>query len=373
MKDIYRKRLEKFSNEMKARNVSAVIFEDSEEKRDISVRYFSGHPSDAILIITADGMSTLIPWDENLAAKVALSDKTIPYTKFDRKNTKTVSEVLKGLCLDKNSVIEFSPSTSYVQFMEYSATLEGLNSVCKNNGMHSFAVAMRSVKDSYEIECTKKACSITCSITDEIEKKLIDKSIVTESDVALFIEKRLREENCERTGFDTLAAGPERSFAIHAFPSYTNKNWGNAGLSILDYGVVYNGYTSDATITIARGSLSSEQKKIISLVQKAADTVREMYAPKKSLLKAHIKAQEIFAQEGRSMPHSLGHGIGLEIHEAPFVSSRANEELCFEEGNIVTLEPGLYDPELGGVRLENDILITKNGNEMLTNSRIIML
>lgn len=73
------------------------------------------------------------------------------------------------------------------------------------------------------------------------------------------------------------------------------------------------------------------------------------------------------------MPHSLGHGTGLEIHELPFISTRTNDENLFKVGNIVTLEPGLYDSELGGCRLENDILITESGNQVLTNSQIFYL
>ena len=73
------------------------------------------------------------------------------------------------------------------------------------------------------------------------------------------------------------------------------------------------------------------------------------------------------------MPHGLGHGIGLEIHEEPFVSKRTEESTVFKPGMIVTLEPGLYDPKKGGCRLENDILICESGNLQLTNSRIITL
>ena len=73
------------------------------------------------------------------------------------------------------------------------------------------------------------------------------------------------------------------------------------------------------------------------------------------------------------MPHSLGHGTGLEIHEAPFISMRAAGDSLFKEGNIVTLEPGLYDSKIGGCRLENDVLITKEGPVILTNSKIFRI
>ena len=86
-----------------------------------------------------------------------------------------------------------------------------------------------------------------------------------------------------------------------------------------------------------------------------------------------MKVDKIFAKAKMKMPHSLGHGTGLEIHEAPFVRSKASLETVFQPGMIVTLEPGLYDPELGGCRYENDILITESGNGVLTQSRIVRI
>ena len=250
---------------------------------------------------------------------------------------------------------------------------------CIKNSVHYEVKALRAKKDEYEIACTKKACEITSNMTDEILNMLRTGRIKTEADVALFAEKELRLQGCERTSFDPLAAGPSRSFAIHAFPGYTASSWGtlkadgSAGLSLLDYGVCFEGYASDCTVTVAKGKLSKEQNEILDLVQEAADSCLPLYAPGKSVLAAAQKADAIFAKAGKKMPHGLGHGTGLEIHEAPFVNMRATPELLFAPGNIVTLEPGLYDATLGGCRLENDILITQEGNLVLTNSRIVRL
>ena len=206
-----------------------------------------------------------------------------------------------------------------------------------------------------------------------IEEKIKTGEIKTESDVALLIERELRANGCQRTGFDTLAAGPERSFAIHAFPGYTNAAWPAQGLSILDFGVVYNGYTSDTTLTVAKGELTEGQEKIVRLVQKAADECLKLYVPGKTIVDAAKKADNVFAAEKMKMPHTLGHAIGLEIHEFPRVSTKVDPELTFAPGMILTLEPGLYDPKHGGCRLENDVLITAEGNEVITHSKIIRI
>src|SRR5574344_825368 len=341
---------------LEADKVSVVMFENCEERPDPAIRYLTGFPGDGLLLLSPTD-SILIPWDENPAEQYAHVDKIVPYTKFGRNNVKAVSTILHEIEADDKPVIEIEPCTPYPLFLKYLDALEDWDVRCKETCIHAFVSELREKKDHYEIACTRKACGITSHLTDMIEKKVKGGSLKTETDVALFIEKELRLLGCERTGFDTLAAGPSRSFAIHAFPGYTSGSWGSDGLSILDYGVVFNGYTSDATITIAKGRLSAKQEKLLSLVQKAADSCRQLYKDGGKIIDASNKADEIFYKAKLKMPHGLGHGTGLEIHEYPFVSHRATSDEEFIPGMIVTLEPGLYDPKLGGVRLENDVLI----------------
>ncbi len=369
---IYSDRRKRFIQKMKEEKLDAVIFEDTEDHRDPSIRYFSGHTNDAALVISAAGNSVLIPWDENLAHRNAFVEKIIPSTRYERNYLRGIKAVL-GTMKFTSQRIEISPATPYPKFLEYIDELNNYDILCKEKGIHDYAVQMRSIKDEYEIECTKEAARIGDLIIDEIEKEIKNGKIKTETDVALLIERECRVHGCERTGFDTLAAGPDRSFAIHAFPNYTAGLWPAKGLSILDFGVVYKGYTSDTTVTVAKGELSPGQKELLELVKKASTECLELYKKDVPVKAAAAKADEIFTRSHRSMPHGLGHGIGLEIHEAPFVRQRATSEEKFLPGMIVTLEPGLYDPELGGVRLENDVLITEKGNEVITHSRIIEL
>ncbi|MBR5966294.1 MAG: aminopeptidase P family protein [Treponema sp.] len=369
---IYSDRRERFIQKMKSENIDAVIFEDSEDHRDPNVRYFSGHPSDAALVINQSGACVLIPWDDNLARQNAFVDKIIPSTRYERNTLRAIKAVL-GTMKFSSQKIEISPATPYPKFLEYVDELNIYDVLCKEKGVHSYAQEMRQCKDEYEIECVKEAARVGDLIIAQIEKQIKAGKIKTETDVALLIERECRARGCERTGFDTLAAGPERSFAIHAFPGYTAGAWPAKGLSILDFGVVYKGYTSDTTLTVAKGKLSAEQKKLLDLVQKAYNECLELYKKDVPVKAAAAKADEVFAKARRSMPHGLGHGIGLQIHEAPFVRQRADSECLFKPGMIVTLEPGLYDPDLGGVRLENDVLITESGNQVLTKSKILVV
>ena len=374
LEQIYKTRREALRNYLEETDTGAAVFIDSEEHRDPSIAYYTGHANDAVLIIFTDGCTILIPWDEILARKNGFYDKLIPYTRYKNKEIDAVKAVLNMTASHrKTSKIELPPYLSYPQYLRFLDALSNYDCSCKEDGAYKFTVNARLIKDEYEIECTKEAARIGDLIIEKIEKQIKSGEIKTETDVALLIERECRLHGCDRTGFDTLAAGPSRSFAIHAFPNYTAAEWPGKGLSILDFGVVYKGYTSDTTITIAKGKLSEAQEKQLSLVQKAYDECLKLYTKEHSVQEAAKKADSVFATAKKKMPHTLGHGIGLEIHEFPRVSTKTSPELLFAPGMIITLEPGLYDEETGGCRLENDILITENGNEILTHSRIIRL
>lgn len=371
MKKIYRARVDRVADWLTQNDIGTAVFIDNEEHREPSLRYLTGHTSDAVLIVFSDGYDVLVPWDEILAKKISISNKMIPFTKFKNSDLDATVSIIKNSTHAKNKKVELPPYLTYPKFLKFVDGLNESDCLCREKGVHQFVTECRMVKDEYEIECTKEACRIGDKIIDKIEKQIKNGKIKTEMDVALLIEKELRLNGCERAGFDTLAAGPSRSFAIHAFPGYTDAAWPGEGLSILDFGVVYNGYTSDTTVTVAKGKLTPEQEEQLDLVSKAYNECLKLYKPGASIKAAADKADKIFAAAKRKMPHTLGHGIGLEIHEYPRVSSKNDEKLLFKPGMILTCEPGLYDETSGGVRWENDVLITENGNEVLSHSRII--
>lgn len=199
------------------------------------------------------------------------------------------------------------------------------------------------------------------------------KSELTETDIALFIETEGRKLGAEGTGFETLAASPERSFSIHPFPSYSDKTAPAEGLTIIDFGHKYSGYTSDVTTTAACGRLTERQEKMISLVEEAVSAFESILAPGLSTVELTESVTSIFEKNGFTMPHALGHGIGLDVHESPVLKSIKETETFLKPGMVLAIEPGIYCPESGGVRLENDYLITETGFEKLTNSKIIRL
>lgn len=375
MQMIHQKRRADLVTWMARNSVSVVVIEDTEGRRDPALRYFSGHPCDALLLITVTGHAVLCPWDNNLAEQRAQVDVIVPYSEFGRHPVTAIQLLTERIGVPPQSRIEIPSQTPYPLFLTYVEALFGYNVLCrKDGGAHEEIERMRSIKDLLEIEHIEKAAAITDTLIDQVEKQVRSGKIKTEIDAALFLERSAREHPlAERCGFETLAAGPSRSCFIHPFPSCTASPFGTEGLSILDFGIMVEGYTSDVTLTIAAGKLTTAQEKMISLVEKAYKASLGLYKPGIATKEASAACDEVFRKAKKSMPHALGHGIGLEPHEGPAIRNREDSQWVFEPNMVVTLEPGLYDAVHGGCRLENDILITEKGNRVLTKSRIIRL
>jgi Xaa-Pro dipeptidase len=354
--------------------IDLFVIEDTEGRRSASLRYLSGHPNDGVLFLSRRGRASLFPWDTALAAQYADADEILPYTDFGRRPREAIAGFLRKEFTGGGPKIALPPAMPYPAVIQISEEIRkefpGAEILCTNEGPDAFIGKMRIIKDAEEIALLRKAADILNTLSHGIEKSVRGKSLVTETDAALFIERECRVLGAEGASFPTLAAGPDRSFGIHAFPGYTAAPFAAPGLSILDFGVSVEGYAGDVTLTFAAGKLSGKQKTMTGLVEEAYTAALELCGPGESTVKIAKTVEQIFARHNFVMPHSLGHGLGLEVHEAPFLRTAQESDVILRPGMIFTLEPGLYDPQAGGVRLENDILITETGKEVLTRSRI---
>jgi Xaa-Pro dipeptidase len=357
---------------MAREGIALAMFEDAEDRRDPSIRWLSGQPSDALLFLSVDKKSLLIPWDINMAMIYADADTILPFTEFGRQAHKAAAGTVEKFKVPGGSKIEIPPATSYPSFLHFVETLPDYDVICRERGLHSEAGDLRAVKDEEEIKILRRAAGLTNKLIDLLEKNVRSGKIKTEADAAFLIDREARRQGCEGTGFTTIAAGPDRSFGIHAFPSYTGAGFGGPGFSILDFGLKYSGYTTDVTLTFVRDP-SAAQEKQLGLVEKAYRLGLSMMEEGQSARKIAAAVDGFFGKSKKFMPHGLGHGIGLAEHEGPFIRNGEDNAWVLKSGMVVTLEPGLYDPVLGGCRLENDILITGSGCEMLTGARIIRL
>lgn len=363
---MYKTRQERAAAWLGSQQIDAAFIQN-----DSDVRYLTGMPYGSLLFLFAGGKTILVPWDAILAEKIAYADEILPYTAYGRVIENAFAEVLKLQAADSGSRVEIPASTTYLRAEKLKRVYTDNELICRDDGFSTFLHDCRMVKDKDELEVLKRAASLTDQLLDELIEQIRHKNLDSETDVALFLESEARKRGAEGMGFETIAAGPTRSFGIHAFPAYTKEAFGTPGMSILDCGVRIDGYTSDITLTLVRGTISPLQEQMVSLVQKAYDRSAEMVKPGANTYTIARAVDELFSEHDFSMPHALGHGIGLDVHEAPTLRNRESDSVELQPGMVITLEPGLYHADAGGVRLENDFLVTETGCKALTNSRIL--
>ena len=221
---------------------------------------------------------------------------------------------------------------------------------------------LRAIKDNEEIENIKEACRIT----DECFEFLLEyiKPGMTEKQIARKIQDYYMD-NAEGISFEPIVASGENSSKPHAVP--TDRTIKENDIITIDMGCKIKGYCSDMTRTIFLGEPTDEQKYVYDLVLK--NQLKSLYEMKDGASIKDISkiVTSNFALEGYDLVHSLGHGVGLDIHEIPFI--RESNDHVLKEKMVVTNEPGIYIPANFGVRIEDTVLITKDGNEILTKSK----
>lgn len=227
-----------------------------------------------------------------------------------------------------------------------------------------FLMQKRMVKDADEIKLIKKSCDITKKGFAYIQKHL--KEGVTEAELAKRLEIYLLESGAEKMAFDPIIAFGKNAANPHYTPQKVKLKKND--LILIDAGSVYQNYHSDMTRTYIKGKISEKMQKLIELTKLAQREAIKICKPKVTVRELNECVQAIFKehQVESLFIHGLGHGVGLEIHEGPSLGLFANPEMTLEEGMVITIEPGLYVPDLGGVRIEDSILITATGNKNLT-------
>lgn len=223
---------------------------------------------------------------------------------------------------------------------------------------------IRMVKDEGEIANIKKAAEIVDKAYEYI--LTVAKAGMTEKELKALLESKMLHLGADDTSFDTIVASGYRGALPHGVAS--DKVIASGDMVTLDFGAYYNGYVSDITRTFAVGQPSDEMIKIYNIVLKAQKTAVSQIKSGMTGMEIDKIARDIIAEAGygENFGHSLGHGIGLEIHERPMLSHKADNIL--QPNHCVTVEPGIYVNGLGGVRIEDDILIQENGGQCFTNS-----
>ncbi len=221
---------------------------------------------------------------------------------------------------------------------------------------------LREVKDADEIRKMRRAAALGCRLFEEVLEHIIEGA--TEMEVAAHLEFAARMAGAEAMSFETIVASGKRSAMPHGTASRAKLP--KRGFVTLDFGVVLNGYCSDMTRTVHIGKASSRERDVYHSVLEAQVAAVAAIAAGVSCEEVDTAARSVLKKAGlaKAFSHSTGHGVGLEIHEGPRVAAKQTQVL--EAGMVITIEPGAYLAGEFGVRIEDMVLVTAKGGEVLT-------
>lgn len=248
---------------------------------------------------------------------------------------------------------------TFAEYKHYEERLEGI--LLCNIG--DVIETMREVKSEEEIATIEKVQSITDAAFAELLSVLSPN--MTEIEVAAELEYRMRRLGADGVAFDTIAVSGSQSALPHGTPRPCKLE---RGFLTMDFGARYGGYCSDMTRTVSIGKANTEMKRLYETVLSAQRAALDFLRAGVRGSEADGVARAIIDKDYKgTFGHSLGHGVGLYIHENPRLSAKSEKKLCV--GNIVTVEPGIYIEGLHGCRIEDMVVILENGIKNLTKSR----
>lgn len=226
---------------------------------------------------------------------------------------------------------------------------------------------MGIIKTKREILLIKKAASISNSCIDVIKRSLAED--ITERELARIVRREINHHGATLS-FETLVGSGYRSRMIHTKPHVADKKI--SGLGYIDFGARYKGYVSDVTVPFIKGKIGRKEKKVVDLVIKGYNLAVNSVKVGEPCWRLHEKVNNFFQKHGFRMQHSLGHGIGLKVHERPIIGKPRKKlnkkrrliwekikKITFKPNMIFTIEPAIYTKKFG-CRIENDFLLTKN-------------
>jgi Xaa-Pro aminopeptidase len=223
---------------------------------------------------------------------------------------------------------------------------------------------LREVKDADELNLIRTAALVGCDLFDGMLTYL--EAGLTETEVAATLEYAARLSGAEGMSFDTIVASGERSALPHG--RATRAKLPKQGFVTLDFGVILDGYCSDMTRTVHLGKASPDERDVYDSVLEAQETAVAAVAPGVTAGEVDEAARSVLRRVklDKYFSHSTGHGVGLEIHEGPRLAAKQTQVL--QQGMVITIEPGVYMPGRFGLRIEDMVLVTANGGEVLTPS-----
>jgi len=355
MRSYYKQRIEKIIEKMNNVPVDGALLTDP-----ASVQYFTG----LNLVSSERSLYSLIDVNGNV---VIFAPKLEVNQAKDEAKLGEIVEVPRGLKAF-DAILEYIRSKGLKSLgidstkISYSIVQRLTNNEIKLNDISNIIAYIRSKKDSIELENIIRAITITEQALD-VAKSMIMEGI-KELDIMNAIISEMISNNAEWIAFIPIVASGVRSAYPHG--SSTNKILRSDELVVVDLGARVNGYCSDLTRTFTVGKPDEKKEELYQIIVEAIEEALSIIASNIKTSEVDKAARQIIEKKGYGeyFTHGLGHGFGLEVHEYPTLSALSEDIL--EEGQVVTVEPGIYIPGFGGIRIEEDILITKHGYQLLS-------
>ncbi len=346
---------EKVQNILKDKGLDAVLVSDG-----FNMRYISGFTgATGYLLITKNSRTLFTDSRYTVAAKAQAPDFNVVIISTDKGYTDCINDILNAENIKKLGFE--SQNIIYSDFLRLNEKLAVKEFVPITDEL----TRLRRIKTEEEIGFLRQAEHIGDIAFNEILGHI--KPGVTELEIAAKLEYIMKCNGAEKLSFETIVASGLNSSKPHAEPG--EKKIESGDFVTMDFGCVYKGYCSDMTRTVVVGHADKKQREIYNIVLKAQTAVIDMLKPGLPGKEYDKIARDIIAEAGYGeyFGHGLGHSVGLEIHENPRFSPK--EEEIIEPGTIITVEPGIYIPDFGGVRIEDMLVITEDGYEDFAHSR----
>lgn len=330
----------------------------------VNVRYLTGFTGSAALLLMLPDELLFVTdgrYQERSAEELARAgvDARIEIGRTQAAQQETISTAAKGIArlgLEADHV-------TWAQQQKFAAEwFAGAELV----PTEALIAELRLVKDDGEIARIEAACAIADAALANVRHRLLDGP--TEADFALELDVEMRHLGAEAPSFDTIVASGPNGAKPHATPG--SRPIGDGDLVVLDFGALVDGYHSDMTRTMMIGEPSADQRRMLDVVAASQIAGVEAVRDGAGCVAVDAACRDIIdrAGWGDAFLHGTGHGVGLDIHEDPRLSFSAPADATIADRFVVTVEPGVYLPEHGGVRIEDTVVVTTEGCRVLTHA-----
>jgi len=320
--------------------------------------YLSGFTGEAGILLVEPGRATLIT-DGRFTTQAAQEAPRVPVVLQKDGLYRTCGELL-----GRRKLRNVGFGSDHLTVAQLLALQKAAGSGVRFQASPGLVESLRAAKNAGELAQMRKAAVLASEVVEAAIRLL--KPGIREFEVAAEIEYQMRSRGASGPAFETIVAFGRRAALPHARP--TAKRLKRGELVVLDLGAILGKYCSDITRTVFAGKAPAKVKAWYRAVQEAQAAATDKVAAGRTCGEVDAAARGVLAAHrlDRYFVHSTGHGLGLEVHEDPRVTK--GQKTLLASGNVITIEPGVYVPGVGGIRIEDDVVVSNSGNEVLTRA-----